>query len=151
MTKSETVVTEVMRDKLESLILKGYSLSQMVRMTKLSREVISKVASNFLLDVSQKYNINYNNAKGLKLEELAAVKYRYWEQYEIFQKDKDLINSKKLLDAITRLIIEEAKIFGLYSDKEQSKGLEDELDPELVMEFFAYRDKKRRQEQEGNS
>lgn len=150
MNKSDTV-TEAMRDKLEGLILKGYSLSRMAKITKLSREVISKVASNFLLEVSQKYNINYNNAKGLKLEELAAVKSRYWEQYEIFQKDKDLINSKKLLDAITRLIVEEAKIFGLYSDKEQAKGLEESLDADTIMEYFAYRDEKRRQEQEGKS
>jgi hypothetical protein len=137
-------LSEAMRDKVENLILKGYSVSQIVKITKLTREVIAKVASNFLLEVSQKYNLTFSNAKGLKLEELAGVKSRYWQQYEIFEQDKDLINSKKLLDSITRLIVEEAKIFGLYSDKEQEKGLEGAIEVEMFMEYLEYRNQKER-------
>jgi hypothetical protein len=137
-----------MRDKIEALILKGYNLSQIAKLTKVSREVLTRELGDFLRQVGQKYNINYNHAKGLKLEELASIKIKYWEQYEIFVKDNDLVSAKKLLESLVRLIVEEAKIFGLYSETAQSKESENEFDPEFVMSFFAWKEAERQKKKD---
>ena len=139
-------ISDVMRDKIEALILKGYSISQLIKITKLSRETLTKEYGAFLRQLGQKYNLTYNHAKGLKLEELSAIKLKYWDQYEIFLKDNDLLNAKKLLESLVRLIVEESKIFGLYSEKEQLKGVESEIDPQLLMSFFAWREAERKKD-----
>ena len=141
--KDSEQASQTLIDKVESLILKGYNTSQIVKMTKISRAEVKAITSDFLGIIGQKYNISYNYAKGLKLEELSIIKSKYWEQYETFAKEKDTINGKKLLESLVRLIVEEAKIYGLYSLSEQLKAT-DEIDAETLMAFFAWRDMERK-------
>ena len=141
--KDSEQASQTLIDKVESLILKGYNTSQIVKMTKISRAEVKAITSDFLGIIGQKYNISYNYAKGLKLEELSIIKSKYWEQYETFAKEKDTLNGKKLLESLVRLIVEEAKIYGLYSLSEQLKAT-DEIDAETLMAFFAWRDMERK-------